>query len=155
MKIETSGTINAPLQTVFDCLTDIRYLRKELCRSDGGKKIKIKYDHKDPFGVNKKILFILDKQDFVLNVVENNGRDCLVLIFEPTRLEYKEFLGTFEYKAELEQVQNKTKYRFTYGTSKEPLGYFKVIAFVVRLFLWFWFWGAKRRFIQFVKSKNV
>lgn len=153
MKIETKGTIRAPIETVFECLTDIEFLKSEIWRTKDGKDYKIQYTPKSPFGLNKKILFILDEPVFSITVIENNGYDTLSLIIELK--EYKELLGELEYKATLKPYKGNTQYTFTYTSSEEPVGIFKVIALLLRFFLWYSFWRYKKRFIKFVKSKSV
>lgn len=152
MQLAISGTIKAPIETTFKCLTDIRFFKKEFRRFDGGKEFKIQYDRKAPFGVNKKIFFIREKPEFVARVVENNGCDRLVLVFEP-KAEYKALLGAFEYQANLTQLNDKTRFRFLYSSTKEPVGLFKAIAILAKLPMLFSLWGTKRRFVKFVLAK--
>lgn len=151
MQFERSGKIDAPINKVFKCLTDINFLKSEISRLNKYERPKLHYDKKIPFGKGNKIILSIDGSQLVFQI-----EDCV----EPSLLsinvfhgKHKQLFGSLFCKVNLESVGQKTIYKSVYVSEKTPNGIFSLI---IKIYFWASLLSSSRRFNKYVQSqKNV
>lgn len=151
MQVKRSIKINAPIDKVFDCLTDIEFFKNEISRQSKNQRPKLHYDKKVPFHEGKKIILNSDGTQLIFLIEE---------LIKPTKLvikifmggKYKELIGSLFYKVNLESAEGKTIYNCIYASEKSPNGIFYIM---LKMYLWGASFSSNRRFKKYVQSKNV
>jgi len=151
MKFERSGKIDASIDTVFECITDINFLKSEIARFRKDERPKLHYDKKAPFSKGKKIILNIDSSQLIFKIEEYVKPEMLTITAFHGK--YKKIFGSFFCEISLKSVDGKTFYKSIYTSEKSPKG---ILRFLIRIYLLFsWFYGF-RRFKEYVQlQKNV
>jgi hypothetical protein len=154
MKLQQSGIINAPIEHVHICLTDIKYLKSELKKFASGEDVTLQYDRKNPFAVGNKITFIKDEPVLSFIIEENKPPSNLKMTIKNLN-KHSESFGNFFYQAILENHNGKTKYEFVYSSEKELPDTFQKYSWLFRFIAKLFLWQSHRKFVKHVKSTRV
>ena len=151
MQVKKRIEINAPIDKVFDGLTDIAFFKNEISRQSKDQRPKLHYDKKAPFREGNKIIISSDGTQLIFQIEE---------LIKPTKLvikidiggKSKELIGSIFYKVNLESAGKKTVYNYVYVTEKSPSG---ILFVILKIYLWWTSFSSNRRFKEYVRSKNV
>ena len=152
MKIVSTGKMNLPKESIFLGLTDINYLKSEIAKYSSNNP-KIQYNRKNPFGEGNSIFFDSDGPHIRVKVIKSDPSDFIQLEFSGDK-KVTDFIGYVIYTAQLESVGDKTKYTFTYESSKDPsLIITKLVAYIFMFFIRLSLFKANIKFRKYVKQK--
>ena len=127
MKITKQGNIKAPIEVVFNFMTDIELYKEEFRRGSKEQSFKLNYDRKNPFGVGNRIVFSTDTSTIIITIAKNDSPNYLSMSIEPNK-RYLDLFGTIQYDGTLEKINEKaTMYNFIYESNKKPRGLLKFI----------------------------
>lgn len=151
VKLEKSGKINAPINKVFECFTDIDFIKSEIARSKKHLRPKLHYDKKNPFGEGNKIIFNINGHSLVCEINECIKPSSLSVNVSISQ--FKDFFGSILCQVNLKSVKNKTAYNLVYVSQKTPTG---ILALIMKSYFWVSSISCFRRFNKYVQSnKNV
>ena len=150
MRFERSGKIDASIDKVFECITDINFLKSEIARFKKDERPKLHYDKKAPFGKGNKIILTIDSSQLIFKIDE-----CIkpnMLAITAFHGKHKKLFGSLFCEISLKNVQGKTVYKSIYTSEKSPKGIFH---FLIKIYLSLsWFNGSRRfkKYVQLQKS---
>ncbi len=124
--------VKAPIDHVFQCMTDIEYL-KEMALVESPDIKSVEYNKKSPFKPGEKIVFIAEKAKTIITVEKVAQPNYLKLQFSPYKT-IEDIFGGGYIEAHLSTKGDETHYFYNFVSDKNPKGFIKVFIKILGMF---------------------